>query len=588
MRVRVATCLLLLLGCNQAVDGPPAVAGAPDIVQPQAAIFLGGRIRAHDGAPLRRAEYSVQRMGFIEPVARGQLDADGGFHVELAPDVYMLGVSAVDHAQVVEQLFVGASISVEGTLGTYWRDEPGETLTLKTQWVGADGQAREPATNTAARQADGSYRLDLADRPADAAALRYQLVGGGGRTYNGPLADSFDDDGGGDYWSVVALAGRDALVLDLSALPPAGVRSRMTWRGEPPELSALRSYRDGWRPRVETVLSAMPRKDGRLLAPGEQDRAAAAALSAEALAAADAAADEDLRVLLRLAHLDLFLALEDETNIRVRAEWMLDHVDPTDPRLGLYGNLLNVLSRTLRDAPEAAYVARVESWLARMRNNPCNKMAIDAIWFLLRRADERHDRVGEAAVAELYAAAMQPRFAGMYAVKHLGPVFDPQRTLQRGKPFPEFAFPALDPAGAPVSRADRAGRPYLVEFWATWCGPCVAEMPELHAAYAQLHGLAADADHHHLAPVAAPRVEFVFVSLDGAPKDVAAFREQHWAMPWTHAFVGREREAETMARYGFTGVPTAVLVGGDGVIRAVGAELRNGGLLPALERVLAE
>jgi len=59
-----------------------------------------------------------------------------------------------------------------------------------------------------------------------------------------------------------------------------------------------------------------------------------------------------------------------------------------------------------------------------------------------------------------------------------------------------------------------------------------------------------------LAPVAAPRVEFEFVSLDGAPKDVAAFREQHWAMPWTHAFVG--------------------------------AELRNGGLLPALERVLAE
>jgi thiol-disulfide isomerase/thioredoxin len=36
-----------------------------------------------------------------------------------------------------------------------------------------------------------------------------------------------------------------------------------------------------------------------------------------------------------------------------------------------------------------------------------------------------------------------------------------------------------DPAGEPVSLADFKGKPLLVNLWATWCGPCVVEMPSL-------------------------------------------------------------------------------------------------------------
>lgn len=50
---------------------------------------------------------------------------------------------------------------------------------------------------------------------------------------------------------------------------------------------------------------------------------------------------------------------------------------------------------------------------------------------------------------------------------------------QRGKPAPADTF--LDPAGKTVSLADFRGRPVLVNLWATWCGPCVREMPTLDA-----------------------------------------------------------------------------------------------------------
>jgi len=69
----------------------------------------------------------------------------------------------------------------------------------------------------------------------------------------------------------------------------------------------------------------------------------------------------------------------------------------------------------------------------------------------------------------------------------------------RGKTAPGFTLVALD--GKKVSLSDFKGRPVLVNFWATWCGPCKVEMPwfeEFHKQYAaqgfEILGLADDVD----------------------------------------------------------------------------------------------
>ena len=59
-------------------------------------------------------------------------------------------------------------------------------------------------------------------------------------------------------------------------------------------------------------------------------------------------------------------------------------------------------------------------------------------------------------------------------------------TLKVGRPAPNFEFPGLD--GQIVSLSDHRGKVVLVNIWATWCPPCIDEMPSMEKLYNELQG----------------------------------------------------------------------------------------------------
>ena len=124
------------------------------------------------------------------------------------------------------------------------------------------------------------------------------------------------------------------------------------------------------------------------------------------------------------------------------------------------------------------------------------------------------------------------------------------RFLKQGAAAPDFTLKTLD--GRTLSLSDYAGRPVFINFWAAWCGPCRAEMPEIIAAYqahqdAGLEVLAVNATHLDI--------------LDDVRAFVAEFK-----MPFP---VPLDEDGSVSAAYSIIGLPTSVFVDAEGNVSGV-------------------
>jgi peroxiredoxin len=137
-----------------------------------------------------------------------------------------------------------------------------------------------------------------------------------------------------------------------------------------------------------------------------------------------------------------------------------------------------------------------------------------------------------------------------------------------GAPAPALALAQL--GGGTVDLLSLRGRPVVVNFWATWCGPCRDEMPELAARWRE----------HQSAGL---EVLAVNSTDQERGKDVRRFVER-LALPFP---VLLDERGRTRERYGLTILPTTVFVDSAGMVRAVHAgALRPGELDRALTLIL--
>lgn len=115
-----------------------------------------------------------------------------------------------------------------------------------------------------------------------------------------------------------------------------------------------------------------------------------------------------------------------------------------------------------------------------------------------------------------------------------------------GRQAPDYVLQSLSGAEV-VTRAERLGRPYVINLFASWCAPCRAEHPQLMALQAQ-------------------GVEIVGVAYKDRPENTVRFLNE-LGNPFTA--VGVDPEGRFGLELGLAGVPETFVIGADGAVRAV-------------------
>jgi thiol-disulfide isomerase/thioredoxin len=166
-----------------------------------------------------------------------------------------------------------------------------------------------------------------------------------------------------------------------------------------------------------------------------------------------------------------------------------------------------------------------------------------------RRGGASGDSVPRAAKVAGVAVALVAAAGGWWQAIWIYNHVDYVRPMTAGAQAPAFSLPAVGPEGAlgpPVTLASTKGKIVVIDFWATWCGPCLQSMPRLDA-------LA----HAH------PDVVVLAVNLDNPKAARELFDERKYAMTLV------ADDSDVSERYGVSAIPHTVIVDRTGQVRAV-------------------
>jgi peroxiredoxin len=148
-----------------------------------------------------------------------------------------------------------------------------------------------------------------------------------------------------------------------------------------------------------------------------------------------------------------------------------------------------------------------------------------------------------------------------------------EKDLADGEKAPAFVAKTTDGKEVKFPQSYK-GKIVLLDFWATWCPPCRAELPNLVEVYNRFHGKG---------------FEVLGISLDRAnfQTKLAQFTSEN-KMPWPQIYDGKYWQAALAQQYNIQSIPRPILVDGDtGLILAQKQNARGARLGPTVEKALA-
>lgn len=152
-------------------------------------------------------------------------------------------------------------------------------------------------------------------------------------------------------------------------------------------------------------------------------------------------------------------------------------------------------------------------------------------------------------------------FAGCGSENAVPETSRPAETEQASEIAPDFTV--LDGEGNEVKLSDFFGKPIVVNFWATWCGPCKSELPEFDEAFLEQ----------------GEDVQFLMVNLTDGTSDTVESVKTFVEEAGYHFPVFFDTAYDAATIYGISAIPLTLFIDSDGVIQAYANQAIDGELL---------
>lgn len=554
MKSRIS--LILLLLCVAGI-GAATAGAAPSVIT--------GSVLGADGKPMRAAHVHLIARGEEAPSASVAVSADGSYRISTdAVGIVMLQFTGVDHEMGTCRLMIATphEITVNARLGTRAFGTAFDDVQAIGDFNGFSFRTGVPMK----KNRDGTYTATV---KASGPKMVYQLLffaneASGSFSCNGTQSEAYEYDGGGDYRSIIsAKKGRAVITFDPRKLPTGSITGTVEIRDPVGgRLSDVLAEMSARREKMSKLVTAW-RKEGEKDPFPQPDWSADERSLRERIATET---DPNVRGALELAYAALtYLGHRDlDSNVARRT---LSDIPPTSPLWTVEPGLLNtVMGLTMQRGNHEAY-----RWDL-IRHHPSAALRVQELYAAIGALSEDMSDEGKM-IFYRYYQHMQEVYPKTREALYCRAEFDPNRPIRTGIAIPAFSVASLDEPSQMISNESMRGRIYLIDFWATWCGPCVAEMKNLHAVYEKYH-------HRNFT--------IVSLSFDESADKIAPFRAAKWPMPWLHTFVEGGFRSDLAKRFGVVGIPKPILVDASGTIIATENELRGAQLDKTLERVLGK
>lgn len=532
----------------------------------QEASLMAGKLLGYDGKPMLKAhvhllprEYDRKALHSVE-VAN-----DGSFEMRFGDTgLLYLNFTGVNHHELAVPILVEKpqreKLIVRLKLYEYADDL--SQVKIIGDFNDFSFQSAQPMT----RQADGTY---LFEKEVTDGTFAYQILGAekSGRSINGTQSNDFVYDNGGDYRSVVKVNNdKVKIVFDPKKLLRAKPGDDALVQFDNPNSLQGQFYalhREHTKRRDKYVAAARAYSEAH-----QKDMSGFTFDWSEELAA-------------------LPKRIAGEKNSTLGQVLLIHYLEIGD--MGAHDKLdKNLLSRAFAEIPATSPLWGTMPWLISIAVNWSGEPGKYDSYLneALEKHPDRHLRAtilnmklgdattkGDTAQARIYFNRMMSEFGDTHEAQWAKNQYDPNRAIMKGKQLPVFNVASLDQPGVYYTNESMKGTIYLLDFWAVWCGPCVAEMPNLHKAYEKFKD---------------KNFEILSLSFDRQPEDVTKFRSEKWKMPWLHVFLEKGFASEIAKAFEVMGIPKPILVDGNtNTILATERDLRGEQLEKTLETIFA-